>query len=235
MIDSPIIANAKEQPLPKLPEIEGDYLLAFAVDKNLNVFAYVDAVVAGAIIALLIAIVAWRLSKGWSGLSILKSFEIDEAELGLGNQKLKLRPNQTDRQIAYKIWVELGTRKIGIPIDLEHDVIVEIYDSWYSFFSVTRELVKDVPVSKFRRKDTKKIVELSIEVLNAGIRPHLTQWQARFRRWYDKASAREDADGSTPQEIQKSYPDYGKLAADLEAVNRRLILYRKKMYELVVR
>ena len=40
----------------------------------------------------------------------------------------------SSRQIAYEVYVELKTRAIGYPIDLEHDTIVELYDSWYKAF-----------------------------------------------------------------------------------------------------
>lgn len=162
-----------------------------------------------------------------------RAFEIDEAEFGLGDQKVKIRPNDIDRQIAYKIWVELSTRKVGLEIDLDNDVISEIYDSWYSFFSVTRELIKDVPVSKFRRKDTERIIALSIDVLNSGIRPHLTKWQARFRRWYEFQLAKDENADLHPQDIQKKFPDYEELQKDIMAVNKNLIGYRKKMHQLV--
>ena len=102
-----------------------------------------------------------------------------------------------------------------------------------NFFSVTRELIKDVPVSKFRRQDTEKIIKLSIEVLNTGIRPHLTKWQARFRRWYERSLEQDEYLDLPPQDIQKSFPHYEELKADLETVNQRLIRYREKMYELV--
>lgn len=163
----------------------------------------------------------------------LGRFEINGAEFGLGEQKLILRPNTTDLQIAYKIWVELSTRKIGLPVDLEHDVISEIYDSWYMFFSVTRELIKDVPVTHFRRKDTEQIIRLSIDVLNIGIRPHLTKYQARFRRWYEQQLKEDINKGKAPQEIQKDYPQYEDLVDDLQTVNERLIQYRQKMYDLI--
>lgn len=167
--------------------------------------------------------------------SIGRSFEIDEAEFGIGDQKLKLKPNLTDKQIAYKIWVELSTRKIGLPIDLEDDVIDEIYDSWYSFFSVTRELIKDVPVSKFNRKETEKIIKLSIDVLNLGLRPHLTKWQARYRKWYEAKSKNEKYTELSPQDIQREFPKFEELEMDLLQVNTHLISYRDKMYELVTR
>ena len=53
-----------------------------------------------------------------------------------------------DQEIAYKIWVELSTRKIGIPFEKEYDIIIEIYDSWYEFFKITRDLLKEIPVNK---------------------------------------------------------------------------------------
>lgn len=175
---------------------------------------------------ILIRVFFWR-RNDW------ESFELDEAEFGIGDQKVKLKPNMEDRQIAYKIWVELSTRKIGLPIDLNNDVISEIYDSWYAFFSVTRELIKDVPVKKFRRKDTEQIIKLSIGVLNDGLRPHLTMWQARFRRWNDKQLANDEHAALHPQDIQKKFPDYESLEEELLLVNARLMNYRKSMYKLI--
>ncbi len=72
----------------------------------------------------------------------------------------------------------------GLKIDPDDDVTNEIYNSWYEFFVVTRKLVKDDPAVKVRQDSTRKIIQLSIKVLNIGLRPHLTKWQARFRRWY---------------------------------------------------
>lgn len=187
--------------------------------------------VTGAILFVLLLLFIWQ---GIRHRNLFQKFEIDQAEVGIGPNKLKLLINETDRQIAYKIWVELSTRKIGLPIDLEHDVISEVYDSWHTFFTVTRELVKDVPVNKFRRKETEEIVRMSIGVLNDGLRPHLTKWQARFRRWYGKATEHSGFIEQSPQEIQQRYPKYDELQADLLAVNQRLMAYRKIMYELVV-
>ena len=213
------------------PHLTGDELFVVVLDKNLSAFLAIDAMVVYMIIGLVVLFFLIRLSG--IRLGKWRQFEIDQAQFGLGDQKLILRPNEIDQQIAYRIWVELSTRKIGLPINLDDDVISEIYDSWYDFFSVTRELVKDMPVSKFRRKDTKKIINLSIEVLNTGLRPHLTKWQARFRCWYTKALDQDEYSDASPQEVQKLFPDYETLKGDLETVNQWLIRYRGKMYELL--
>ena len=216
--------------LPPMP-LTGEELITFVLGGDTGVFLRVHPKVvwiALCLIALLVGVRALGRRTGrW------KRLEIDQAQLGIGNQKVILRPNETDRQIAYKMWVELSTRKIGLPVDLEDDVISEVYDSWYDFFSVTRELLKDVPVSKFRRKDTERIIRLSVDVLNTGLRPHLTKWQARFRHWDRHVLNEEKRLVKSPQETQKEFPDYESLKRDLETVNERLIKYREKMYELI--
>ena len=186
--------------------------------------------------ALAVLLMAWRI---YAGGFTFKSFEIDQADIGIGNQKFTFKPNSTDKQVAYAIWVELSTRKIGLPIDFDHDVVSEVYDSWHGFFTVTRDLVKGIPAQKVRRDSTQKIIRLSIEVLNEGLRPHLTRWQARFRHWYERELRKyEESDGTEvldPQLIQERFPKFAELKTDMERVNQSLIKYREKMYRLVLR
>jgi hypothetical protein len=187
-------------------------------------------------LATAVLLIVWRI---YAGGFTFKNFEIDQADIGIGDQKFTFKPNMTDKQVAYAIWVELSTRKIGLPIDFEHDVISEIYDSWYGFFTVTRELVKGIPAQKVRRDSTQKIIRLSIEVLNEGLRPHLTRWQARFRHWYDRELRKYDQGTGEevldPQLIQEKFPKYNELKTDMERVNQSLIKYRSQMYRMVLK
>lgn len=164
-----------------------------------------------------------------------KVYEIDEAVIGIGTQHIKIKPNYQDVQIAYKLWVELSTRKIGLELDLSNDVISEIYDSWYEFFTLTRELIKEIPVSKIRKnKSTKELVRVAIEVLNDGVRPHLTKWQARFRKWYNIEIEQQENKNLSPQDIQKKYPEYEKLTTEMKKVNQRMLEYRKFLKQLAI-
>lgn len=163
----------------------------------------------------------------------VKVYEIDEAVIGIGGQQVKIKPNYQDMQIAYKLWVELSTRKIGLKIDLDNDVIDEIYNSWYEFFRLTRELIKSIPVSKIRKDEsTKKLVSIAIEVLNKGIRPHLTKWQARFRKWHNMETQKEENNNLSPQDIQKKYPEYEELTKEMREVNQKLLKYRTILRQL---
>ena len=201
-------------------------IFAFEVSKDLGIALEFGAWVVPTLILIVLGLAGWVWFRGKIGIG---SFDLDSAEIGIGDTKVSFSPNSTDRQIAYAIWVELSTRKIGLEIDPEHDVISEVYDSWYSFFGVTRELIKAVPAHKLKSKSTRSIVRASVQVLNEGLRPHLTHWQARYRRWYATV---EPNDTREPQVIQKDFPKYQELIDDLLRINTKLVRYRRAMYEL---
>lgn len=204
-------------------------LIRIFVDKDFNIQWTLTPWV------ILLGLIVWFVYLRFHRQVLSKDYEIDEAELGIGSAKVKIKPNYEDLQVAYKFLVELSTRKIGLPIDIEHDVIVEVYNSWYEFFKITRELIKDIPASKIRRSEsTRNLVNIAIEVLNIGIRPHLTKWQARFRRWYDAELEAVKNSGLSPQEIQKKFPDYKVLIEDMQRVNWNLIKYKEKLNEVVM-
>ena len=157
------------------------------------------------------------------------SMYIDEVELGIGtNSKVKIKFSREDREIAYKLWVEMSTRKIILPFDEENDVIVEVYDSWYSFFGIARGLLKDIPVEKLN--SSKQLISVTDRVLNKCLRPHLTKWQARFRKWYNlQLDSNSDL---TPQEIQYTYPHYNQLVNELKAINKNIDYYGEVLKKL---
>lgn len=155
----------------------------------------------------------------------LPSWSVVEAEVQLGGiGTVKIRPSYEDIQVAHKAWVELVTRKAALPFDEDHDVITEVYNSWYALFQEMRTLTKTIPAEKVRgSRDTQELVRLLVDALNKGLRPHLTQWQARFRHWYEEAINQNV--GKSPQEVQRDYPQYRELVDDLIKVNKQLVEY----------
>ena len=157
-----------------------------------------------------------------------RSIFIDEVTLGIGSTSVKLTYDRTDQAIAYKLWVEMSTRKIGIPFHMEDDVIVEVYNSWYEFFRVSRDLLKSLPESKLATST--ELISLTERVLNDGLRPHLTHWQARFRKWYDQESDRHP--DLSPQTLQRRFSEYSELVEDLVATNQCMIAYKELMKDI---
>lgn len=180
---------------------------------------------------LIIAALFWIYKAFRNKLMFHENIEIDSAEIGIQGQKIKIKPNYINVNVAYKIWVELNTRKVGLEIDFEKDVIVEVYKSWYQFFGITRELIKGLPATKIRNdQSTKELIELSTKILNEGLRPHLTSWQAKFHKWYDMAIA--ENENLTPQQVQQKYDEYEILKNDMKRINNYLISYKDSIYKL---
>ncbi len=145
---------------------------------------------------------------------------------------VKICPTWEDVQIAHRIWTELVTRKAAIPIDLEHDVIAEVYDSWYALFQRVRQLIADIPARSIRKcESTQLLVAVATETLNRGLRPHLTRWQANYRNWWEQNKER--LRETTPQQLQKEYPHYSELVSDIQLVNLQLVEYANELRKLV--
>lgn len=143
---------------------------------------------------------------------------------------VKIKPNHDTARVAHQIWTELQTRKAALPFDEENDVILEVYDSWYALFGIIRNLIKTIPAEHIRsNKDTEKLVNLLVDVLNLGLRPHLTRWQARFRAWMKN----NDDPSLSPQELQKKFPEHAELVKELKEVNLELNKFSGSLYKLV--
>lgn len=181
-----------------------------------------------------VAILGWALYRKYP-LGKDTYLELTEAEFGSDGVKGTYKVNAQDQQVGYMFWVEISTRKIGLQIDEKNDVILEIYNSWYEFFKVSRELIKSIPATKIQdNESTRQLVRVTIHILNSDIRQHLTKWQAQYRRWWDSASVDPANSALTPQQIQQKYPHYDELVADMKSVNSKLILYKLRLKKMIV-
>lgn len=167
--------------------------------------------------------IVWLVKKVFRKLTG-KNVRIDGLTFGIRDFKCDLKVGYEIQEIAYNIWVELITRKIAVPLE-EDDVIIEIYDSWYSAFNAIREQLKTVPGKCLG--DAEKLIDITTRVLNEGLRPHLTKWQAKFRSWYENENSDEN-----PQDLQKHYPEYDELMNDLKKTNKNMIIFADKLKEI---
>lgn len=137
-------------------------------------------------------------------------------------------------RVAYQIWVEMNTRKVGLPIDLSHDLVSEIYDSWYAFFREARCLIKLIPLHRSPTCPVmRRLVQVSHALLNDGMRPHLERWQGKFRHWQKLGGDHAQSPGLMPQQAQMLFPEWAQLSTDLLSSNRKLIGYLGVLEELL--
>ena len=184
----------------------------------------------GIIIILIAALIIFKIRK-----KILLSWYELELEIS-GSPKLKFKVERNDDNlfIANRIHLELTTRKAAIPIDEENDVIEEIYDSWYKLFNIIREEIKSLPGKYLKNHDpTSALIGLTRKILNEALRPHLTEHQARFRKWITNEKIKDNNLQLSPQQLQKLYPDYENLINSMKAVNKVLENYAKELDRLI--
>ncbi len=178
----------------------------------------------------ILIIIIWELSRRFFN----KKFNVVELNIKLGNiGSAKFTPNSVDVQIAHNIWTELKTRKAAVEIDLENDVIDEIYDSWYILFQKVREHIGNIPANEIKKSEsTRKLINIAVDTLNEGLRPHLTQWNARYRNWLEHQ--KNELKNMPPQTLQKSFPEYEELSRDLLEVNKKLIQYAHELEKITI-
>lgn len=169
--------------------------------------------------------------------SFSKWFRWHEMQVEIsGTPKLvyKVERNSDNLYIANRIYIELTTRKAAIPIDENNDVIEEVYDSWYKLFGIIRDEIKTLPGKYLREHDpTSALLGLTRKILNEALRPHLTEHQAKFRHWLEIAKRDPDSKTTSPQELQKTYPDFANLVASMKEVNKILIAYANELDKLI--
>jgi hypothetical protein len=142
--------------------------------------------------------------------------------------------NYQNVEIAYKIYIELITRKAAIEIEKDKDVIIEVYNSWYSLFQITRDELKSLNGKLLKdNKTSKELIRLLTDILNKGLRPHLTEYQAKFRKWYSEELEDASNKGKTPQQIQLTYSDFNKLMDSMSEVNKILIDYSELLLRII--
>lgn len=156
------------------------------------------------------------------------------APFGLGQIEFERETlSNKELDIAWKIYVQLATRKAAIEIDENEDSIEDIYNSWYELFTTTREYLTEMPAIELRgNQNAQKIVSLAVDVLNKGLRPHLTKWQKKYKKWYNQAANTQEHKNKDPQEIQKYFPEFNDLVKDMKNVNHGLMKYAEELKKI---
>lgn len=167
----------------------------------------------GAGVVLILAVLAFVVNRRYRA----KSMTIN-MPFWLGS--ITYESSTEDRVLAWKMYVQLTTRKAALPFDESQDVVADVHSSLYELFQVTRELLSGMPLTDIERP--KGVAELILRTLNGGLRPHLTLWNASYTRWWEQQLSDQTQNGKTPQEVQQQYPKYKELVEDLKRTNTGL-------------
>ncbi|HKB44633.1 MAG TPA: hypothetical protein VKC90_09585 [Chitinophagaceae bacterium] len=188
-----------------------------------------DWIVLLIIIAIILLVYFLRKKFKWFGWH-----EMEVEISGSPKMTFKVERNYDNLFIANRIYIELTTRKAALPIDENQDNFEEIYDSWYKLFGIIRDEVKALPGKYLKNHDpTTALMGLTRKILNQALRPHLTEHQAKFRKWLETAKEEPANKNLSPQELQRKYPDFQNLVQSMKAVNQTLASYANELDKLI--
>lgn len=164
-------------------------------------------------------------------------FEIVEMEVevsGSPSINFKVKRDYTSLYVATRIYIELTTRKVAQPFEEGKDVLLELYDSWYALFGLIRAEMKEIPSEQLRDKNFSLVlIQMTTQILNKGLRPHLTIYHADFNKWYREEIKKPESEGLSPQEIQQKFPEYKELVKHLQQANKVLNAYIEELRKLI--
>ena len=201
-----------------------NYLHSISINTTLdNVFI----ALMGIIFLSLLGVIFYKVIKKTIG----KKFKVVNMNISIAKiGSVSIEINKNISKIAHKAWIEIMTRKVGLVFEEDKDVIVEVYNSWYQLFGIIRDLLKDIE-PKRRDLNMEKLEDILIKVLNDGLRPHLTKWQAKFRKWYENESKQHE--NLSPQEIQRKYSGYNELISDLKETNKQMVQFAEELKKII--
>lgn len=187
------------------------------------------------LLIIIVTVLLFMRKRGIKGIekAELVSVEVEFGTNGISNKaKYEIKKFDENIYIANRIYIELVTRKAALEINPDEDVIDDVYNSWYELFRIIRTEIKAIPAKYLKDETytTNSLIELTMKILNEGLRPHLTKYQAGFRKWY--LSAKDEKDVS-PQEVQKQFPQFDELVGDLKRVNRVLYDYSEQLKKII--
>lgn len=199
---------------------------------SISIIVTLDNVIVCILLIILTTILVYLIYKVFKYF-FRKKFKIVNMNISIANiGNISIEKNKDISRIAHKAWVEIMTRKVGLLFEEDKDVIVEVYNSWYSLFGIIRDLLKEIEPRK-KDKDLEKLENILIKTLNFGLRPHLTKWQAKYRRWYNQEIEKDVNSQLSPQEIQKKYKKYDELITDLKETNKQMVQFAEELKKLV--
>ena len=126
--------------------------------------------------------------------------------------QMEWNPKTADKNAAWALYIELLTRITTQPLPTEHGDEKTALDSIYSFFGVTREVIKE------QGPDCINFTKIAIVVLNQVIRPFTAKWHRKslagdFEQESERAAFREEL-AALQVELRK----YSRMLADIAEV-----------------
>lgn len=149
--------------------------------------------------------------------NLIKATELSVSlPFGIGGIKLEL--DKAHRYAAWQLYVELVTRVAIQDLHPQYGLMREIMNSLYSFFEITRKILKDCGPEIVDGPHS--LGPVAIEILNKGLRPFLTEWHTRLKVYEETRPS-----GMSQYEHERSWEYYKEMREALKQTQDGLRKY----------
>ncbi len=152
---------------------------------------------------------------------LLDKWSLNKLSITAGFLNMEWQPNDTDKQCAWEMYVELLTRITTQPLADEHGDEKTALASIHSLFATTRNILKD------NGRHCQEFSKISIVVLNQIIRPFTAKWHKHALAGEldstNDENGKRNADSCRQfraelADLQAELTNYSKLLADMAGV-----------------
>lgn len=131
-------------------------------------------------------------------------------------------PDETERQAAWEMLVELSTRVTVVGLGPTEGLLRETLTSYHSLFETTRTILKTAGPAVAGSNERVSFAHLAVAILNRALRPLLATWHALL----EDHETRRPADQS-PLEWERTWEHHDELRQAINDVGRTLADYAK--------
>ena len=144
--------------------------------------------------------------------TLFKNFRLDKIKLNLQVAQVELSFQQTDREAAWEMYIEMLTRIVTQPLPAEDGDEQTALDGVYSLFATSREILRR------RGPEATEFSKVAIPVLNQVVRPFTAKWHKEslagaFQHESKRREFREEL-----ALLQSELRNYNRLLADVAGV-----------------
>ena len=144
--------------------------------------------------------------------TLFRNFRLEKIRLNLQVAQVELAFQQTDRDAAWELYIEMLTRIVTQPLPAEAGDEQTALDSVYSLFPTTREILRR------RGQGVAEFSKVAIPVLNQVVRPFTAKWHKESLAGAFGHEGRREEFREDLESLQEELRSYNRMLASIAGV-----------------
>jgi hypothetical protein len=142
----------------------------------------------------------------------LENWDLTNLKINLGVLEGEWKPQESDREAAWELYVEMLTRIVTQPLPDQHGDELAALESVHALFPITREILRR------KGRDCLQFTKIAVIVLNQVVRPFTAKWHKQSKSDGFKSSKYRAEFREELADLQRVLRCYTRALADIARV-----------------